>query len=164
MFPTIDPPREPAAQGEETINGKVVPVYYVLKDGCKAHLYDLEHDWGTSVDDSTTLAEVFSTDDEDLDVAATLKAGAAADGLMAKSKDIRAMAIAAVQAVTNGGDAPSSAKIEKEESESDGEPVNMFAIAVKGLAASSSKRPATAATRPAAPSTPEARPAARWRA
>ena len=155
VFPKTDPPIDPAAQGEEIINGKPTPVYYVLKDGCKPNLYDLEQDWGTSVDDETTLAEVFSSDDEDLDVAATLKAQAASEGLMAKSKDIRAMALAAVEAMTTGGSAPSAAKTEKDESESDGEPVNLFAAAVKGVTASSSKKPTTV-TRPGlpAPSTP----------
>ena len=155
MFPGTNPPTDPNAQGMENIAGKEVAVYYVLKAGCTPNLYDLEHDWGTSVDDKTVLAEVHSSDDEDADIAASLKGCAASDSLMAKTKDIRAMAVAAMQALS--GVAPKvKTEVQQDSDESDAEPMNMFASAMRtsssSASACSSKAPSTS-TKPGSTTT-----------
>ena len=137
----MGPPTEPAAQGEEYIEGKLTSCFYTLKEGARLHVYDISTYVDNSVDDKTKLAEVFSDDESDFENAATLQADAAGDVIFSKSKNIKAQEIAALGFLKSVG-----AGVKQEgipdlalSSDSEAEPANLFSEAVRGGSSSSSK-------------------------
>ena len=100
-FPGVQPPTDAQAQGQEVIDNQLVDVYYVRKEGARPHCYDISVYNDTSMNDTTKMHEVFSSDESDMDDAATKKMNAASEIVHGKSRSIRSMELEALKAVQN---------------------------------------------------------------
>ena len=99
------------------LEGKQTDVYYILKDGARPNVYDITAYADNAVVDTTNLAEVYSSDDSDMEEAATLKMKAASELMISKSRNIKALQLDALAAIS-GAFTP-GVKVEKEEEETD---------------------------------------------
>ena len=100
----------------------MTPVYYVLKEGARPFVYDIESKTGAEVNDTTQLANVYSSDDSDMDNAANLKANAAAEALvLGKSRAIKSSQMDALKAINAALTGAKDEATGCDESESDGE-------------------------------------------
>ena len=120
-FPGVPPPTDPNSSGQEVIDNKLQDVFYVLKEGARAHCYDISSYADTSINDTMKVAEVFSSDESDMDEAATKKMNAAADIVLGRSRNIRAVELEALRAVQNALSPGAPLQQKYEPSDSDGE-------------------------------------------